>query len=196
MAAKKKSAKKAVKKTVKKVLKKASKKPVLKATKPPTQPSKSQVQIGKPVGDFILPCTGGKEIQLAHLKGKNIVLYFYPKDDTPGCALEGKAFTQLHSAFASKDTEVFGISRDSLESHEKFKKKYSYSIDLLSDVNEKLCRRFGVIQPKNMYGRTIIGVVRSTFVIDKKGILRHEWRKVSVDGHAEEVLDFVSGMAD
>lgn len=173
----------------KKVVKTASKKKVTKAAAP--KASKPAVALGKPVGSFSLLSTGGKEINLAEMKGKNIVLYFYPKDDTPGCTLEGKDFTRLHPDFSSTETEVYGISRDTLESHEKFKNKYCYSIDLLSDEDEKLCRHFGVIRPKNMYGKTVIGIERSTFVIDKDGVLRREWRKVKVDGHAAEVLDFV-----
>ncbi len=178
--------KKAPKKAVSKKL--AAKKP---AAKKIAKPSKPAVALGKPVGSFSLVSTGGKEINLAEMKGKNVVLYFYPKDDTPGCTLEGKDFTRLHPDFSSTETEVYGISRDSLESHEKFKNKYCYSIDLLSDADEKLCRHFGVIKPKNMYGKTVIGIERSTFVIDKDGVLRREWRKVKVDGHAAEVLDFV-----
>jgi thioredoxin-dependent peroxiredoxin len=185
------SAKKSVKsgKSVKKVKKGPAKKKAVKAAAP--KASKPAVKLGKPVGSFSLFSTGGKEINLAEMKGKNIVLYFYPKDDTPGCTLEGKDFTRLHPDFSSTETEIYGISRDSVESHEKFKNKYCYSIDLLSDEDEKLCRHFGVIRPKNMYGKTVIGIERSTFVIDKDGVLRREWRKVKVDGHAAEVLDFV-----
>ena len=200
-----KKAKKTIKKVAKKTTKKASKKVVdgtsskgmsngsastsAKVTKKPTV--KAAVSVGKPIGNFLLNSTGGKQIDLLNLRGKNVVLYFYPKDDTPGCTLEGKDFTRLHSDFNSNNSEVYGVSRDSVESHEKFRNKYCYSIDLLSDADEKLCKHFGVIKPKNMYGRMVIGIERSTFVIDADGILRREWRKVSVDGHAAEVLDFV-----
>jgi len=191
----KKSAKKAVNKPRKKTAQKGASKSASKSIKKPAikleKGSRPAVSVGQSVGDFSLKSTGGKEVSFNSLKGKNIVLYFYPKDDTPGCTLEGKDFTKLHQQFNSTDTEVFGISRDSVESHEKFKNKYGYSIDLLSDADEKLCRHFGVIKPKNMYGKMVIGIERSTFVIDKDGVLRREWRKVKVDGHADEVLDYV-----
>ncbi len=164
---------------------------VMTASQPASQP---KVKLGQPIKAYALAATGNQEVDLANLKGKNVVLYFYPKDDTPGCTLEGKEFTRLKNDFESANTTVYGISRDSVESHEKFKDKYGYTIDLLSDGEEKLCNEFGVIQPKNMYGKISMGIERSTFVIDKDGVLRREWRKVSVPGHADEVLDFVKSL--
>jgi peroxiredoxin Q/BCP len=181
------------KKSTLKTVKTKSKSKTASAKKPTVKKkvAKSAVIVGKEIGSFLLNSTGGKQIDLSNLKGKNIVLYFYPKDDTPGCTIEGKDFTRLHDSFTSANTEVYGISRDSVESHEKFRNKYCYTIDLLSDADEKLCKHFGVIRPKNMYGKMVIGIERSTFVIDSSGKLVREWRKVRVDGHADEVLDFV-----
>jgi peroxiredoxin Q/BCP len=161
----------------------------------PTRITKPRISVGKPMKKLSLPATGGTQLDLEKLKGRNVVLYFYPKDDTPGCTLEGQDFSRLKNEFSNANTEVYGISRDSLESHEKFKKKYDYTIDLLSDSDQKLCNYFGVIKPKNMYGKKVIGVERSTFVLDKEGVLRREWRKVKVDGHANEVLEFVKKLS-
>lgn len=151
----------------------------------------SKIQVGKPVPNFKLGATNGKEISLESLRGKNVVLYFYPRDDTPGCTTEGCGFRDRHGDFKKAGAIVLGASRDSLDSHEKFRAKYEFPFDLLSDGDEKLCRLFDVIQEKNMYGKKIMGVERSTFLIDKQGILRHEWRKVKVDGHVDEVLEAV-----
>ncbi len=145
--------------------------------------------------DTKLDVTGGSITQLKNLKGQNIVLYFYPKDDTPGCTAEGKDFTGLIRKFESANTRVLGVSRDSLSSHDKFKKKYNYKLDLISDTEEVLCRFFDVIKEKNMYGKKVFGIERSTFVLDKKGKLVKEWRKVKVPGHAKEVLEFVKTLA-
>lgn len=150
-----------------------------------------KVRIGKPVPNFQLPATGGKTIALADLKGKNVVLYFYPRDNTPGCTLEGRNFSDYHAGFAALSTVILGVSRDSMASHESFKSKQDYNFDLLSDPNEELCRLFDVIRLKNMYGREVMGVERSTFLIDKNGVLYQEWRKVKVDGHVDEVLEAV-----
>ena len=150
--------------------------------------TKSISKIGSKVPDFQLKSTDGKVFKLSDYKGQKVVLYFYPKDATPGCTLEGLDFTKLHKKFAKKNTQIFGISKDSFESHCKFKNKQKFSIDLLSDVDGKACEIFDVIHEKNMYGKKMMGIVRSTFVIDEKGKLSHEWRKVKVDGHAEEVL--------
>ena len=138
-----------------------------------------------------LSATGNKTLCLRDFTGDNLVIYFYPKDDTPGCTAEGEDFTRLYKKFRSYNTHIFGVSRDSLSSHEKFKKKYAYCFDLISDPNEKLCRAFDVIKEKNNYGKKVMGVERSTFVLSKKGVLVREWRKVRVPGHAQEVLDFV-----
>lgn len=191
----KKPAKKAAKKTVKKSAKKsAAKKSAAKkmSTKAPAgKIYKAAVTVGKELPDLTLPSTGGSEVSLVGLRGKRVVLYFYPKDSTPGCTIEGRDFTRLHEEFKATNTEVFGISRDSLKSHDKFKECESYSIDLLSDEKEEACKLFGVIKMKNMYGKQVRGIERSTFVIDQDGRLVKEWRGVSVPGHAEEVLSYV-----
>lgn len=145
--------------------------------------------VGKAVPDFELPATGDRSIRLSSLKGQNIVLYFYPKDNTPGCTLEGQDFRNLHAKFKRANTVVLGISRDSVKSHEGFKIKQEFPFDLLSDEEERACKIFDVIKPKNMYGKQVMGIERSTFLIDTKGILRQEWRKVKVEGHAAEVLE-------
>ncbi|MCB0366782.1 MAG: peroxiredoxin [Bdellovibrionaceae bacterium] len=152
------------------------------------------VKLGKKVRDFTLPATGNKTINLQGLKGKLVVLFFYPKDSTPGCTIEGREFTQLHKQFSGKNAEVFGVSRDSMKSHENFKSKQSYSVDLLSDADEELCDLFGVIKMKNMYGRQVRGIERSTFLIDENGVLVKEWRGVKAEGHAQEVLRFLTGL--
>jgi thioredoxin-dependent peroxiredoxin len=151
----------------------------------------STVAIGKKIPAFRLPATGERELALADLKGKSVVLYFYPKDDTPGCTIEGQDFRDYHKAFEKAGAVVLGVSRDSVASHEKFKAKFEFPFELLSDGDETLCRMFDVIREKNMYGRKVMGVERSTFLIDGQGVLRHEWRKVKVPGHVEEVLEAV-----
>jgi thioredoxin-dependent peroxiredoxin len=143
------------------------------------------------VSDFSLPATGGKPFQLSAAKGKPIVLYFYPKDSTPGCTTEAEQFRDLHQQFAKLGCKIYGISRDSLKSHENFKAKLKLPFELLSDSEELACNLFGVIKMKNMYGKQVRGIERSTFVIDPKGILTGEWRGVKVAGHAQAVLDFV-----
>jgi peroxiredoxin Q/BCP len=156
--------------------------------------SRAKVTVGRVVPDIALPATGGKTVGLQDLRGRHLVLYFYPKDATPGCTLEGRDFSRLADEFKAADAEVFGVSRDSLKSHENFKSKQGYRIDLLSDVDEKLCALFGVIKMKNMYGRQVRGIERSTFVIDRAGKLMKEWRGVKVPGHAEEVLAYVRSL--
>ena len=148
-------------------------------------------RLNRVVGDFSAEATGDKTIRLKDLRGKHVVLYFYPKDATPGCTTEGRDFGALHPKFKRQKTEILGVSRDSVASHEKFKEKQGFPFDLLSDPDEKLCRKFDVIKEKNMYGRKVLGIERSTFLIDADGKLRREWRKVKVKGHAEEVLDAV-----
>jgi peroxiredoxin Q/BCP len=147
-----------------------------------------KIAIGKKVPDFSLPTTGGRQVRLSSLKGRDVVLYFYPKDDTPGCTLEGKDFRDLHARFMRKGAVILGVSRDSLASHEKFCGKYDLTFDLLSDADEKLCKLFDVIKMKNMYGKKVRGIERSTFLIDGEGVLQQEWRRVKVEGHAAEVL--------
>ena len=141
------------------------------------------------VGDFTADATGDQKIRLKDLRGKNVVIYFYPKDSTPGCTTEGRDFSALHDRFKRAKTVIFGVSRDSIASHEKFKARQGFKFDLLSDPDEKLCRKFDVIHEKTLYGRKFMGVVRSTFLIDAEGKLRNEWRGVKVKGHAEEVLE-------
>ena len=143
------------------------------------------------VRDFALPSTGGNEFRLSAVKSRRLVLYFYPKDNTPGCTTEGAQFRDLHSRFRDTGCLVYGISRDSLKSHERFKAKMGFPFELLSDENEKVCNQFGVMKMKNMYGRKVRGIERSTFVLDRDRIIRREWRGVKVPGHAQEVLDFV-----
>ncbi|MDX1250771.1 MAG: peroxiredoxin [Gammaproteobacteria bacterium] len=154
----------------------------------------SNIAIGKPVPDFGLPATGGKTINLSSLKGKHVVLYFYPKDNTPGCTREGQDFRDHYEEFSRFDTVILGVSRDSLNSHEKFKEAQGFQFDLLTDDDEHLCKLFDVIKLKNMYGKEVMGIERSTFLIDKKGVLRREWRKVKVEGHVAEVLEALTAL--
>jgi len=146
------------------------------------------------VANFTADATRDKKIQLKELRGKNIVIYFYPKDSTPGCTTEGRDFSALHAKFRRQKTVIFGVSRDSLASHEKFREKQGFLFDLISDPDEKLCKQFDVIQEKSLYGRKFMGVVRSTFLIDNNGKLRQQWRGVKVKGHAEEVLAAVKAL--
>ncbi len=146
------------------------------------------------VADFTADATRGKTIRLKELRGQNVVLYFYPKDSTPGCTTEGRDFSALHARFRRQNTVIFGVSRDSLASHEKFRDKQGFKFDLISDPDEKLCKKFDVIHEKSLYGKKFMGVVRSTFLIDADGKLRGEWRKVKVKGHAEEVLEAVKAL--
>jgi len=147
--------------------------------------------LNQPVPDFQLPATSGKTFQLSDYVGKNLVIYFYPKDSTPGCTTQGIQFRDAYADIQRQNTEVFGISRDNLKSHENFKAKFTFPFELLSDTEELACTLFGVMKMKNMYGKQVRGIERSTFVIDKKGTLVKEWRGVKVDGHAAEVLNFI-----
>jgi peroxiredoxin Q/BCP len=144
------------------------------------------------IADFSLPSTGNQTFILSGARGKHLVIYFYPKDDTPGCTTEAQQYRDLYPKFKKANCEVVGISRDSLKSHEKFKAKFTLPFALLSDADETVCELFGVIKLKNMYGKQVCGIERSTFVFDKDGILRREWRGLKADGHAQEVLDFVT----
>lgn len=139
--------------------------------------------------DFKCPATGDKKIELKTLRGKKVVLYFYPKDNTSGCTTEAEEFRDLHAKFRRAGTVILGVSRDSLASHEKFRDKLKLPFDLLSDADETLCRKYDVIREKTLYGRKFMGVERSTFLIDEQGKLRREWRRVKVKGHAADVLD-------
>ncbi len=149
----------------------------------------AKASIGKKVPDINLPATGEKDIKISDLKGNNVVLYFYPKDSTPGCTREGQDFRDNHLKFKRRNTIVLGVSRDSIKSHEKFREKQQFPFELISEHEEKLCALFDVIKMKNMYGKQVRGIERSTFLIDKNGNLAKEWRKVKVDGHVEEVLE-------
>ena len=150
--------------------------------------------LGKPVPDFSLPSTGGATFRLSDARGAKLVLYFYPKDNTPGCTLEGAGFRDHHKDFRRAGAEVFGISRASVKSHEGFKAKMKFPFELLSDEDETVCSRFKVMKLKNMYGRKVRGIERSTFVVDGRGVLAREWRGVKVPGHVEEVLNFVKAL--
>ena len=147
-----------------------------------------------PVPDFSAASTGGKTFTLSAHKGKSVVIYFYPKDDTPGCTTEGQQFRDLYPEFTRLGAEIVGVSRDTLASHEKFKAKMSFPFELLADTDEAMCTMFGVMKMKNMYGKQVRGVERSTFLIDKDGVLKHEWRGVKVPGHVDAVLAAVKAL--
>jgi peroxiredoxin Q/BCP len=150
--------------------------------------------LGKKIKNFKLPATGDKTISLSELKGKNVVLYFYPKDSTPGCTIEGQEFRDAKAKFSRQNTIVLGVSRDSIKSHENFSAKQKFNFDLLSDADEALCKAFDVIKMKNMYGKQVMGIERSTFLIDANGVLKQEWRKVKVKDHVAEVLAAVKAL--
>lgn len=147
--------------------------------------------LNQSVTDFELPATSGVTFKLSNYQGKTLVIYFYPKDNTPGCTTQGIQFRDSYAAFKAANAEIVGVSRDNLKSHENFKAKFSLPFELLADTEELACGIFGVIKMKNMYGKQVRGVERSTFIIDKNGQLIREWRGVKVDGHAQEVLDFI-----
>ena len=146
------------------------------------------------IPDFTLPATSGTLFRLSEQHGKIVVIYFYPKDSTPGCTTEGQNFRDLHDQFLAAGAVVLGISRDSLKAHENFKAKQSFPFELGSDTDEAVCTLFDVIKQKMMYGKACRGIERSTFVIDRDGVLRREWRGLKVAGHAQEVLDFVKSL--
>ena len=149
--------------------------------------------IGQTAPDFSLPSTGG-DVTLSELRGQHVVLYFYPKDSTPGCTTEGSDFRDAYTDFQAAGAIVLGVSRDSLASHQRFKEKLGFPFELISDKDETLCRLYDVIKMKNMYGRQVMGIERSTFLIDKDGVLRNEWRKVKVAGHCAAVLEAVRAL--
>ena len=151
--------------------------------------------IGKKVPDFSISATGEATFRLSDHKGRPVVLYFYPKDNTPGCTTEGMDFAESHARFKRAGAVIFGVSRDSLKSHEGFKSKMGFPFELISDPDEALCQQFGVIKMKNMYGKQVRGIERSTFVIDGSGVLRREWRGVKVPNHVADVLAFVQSLA-
>jgi len=146
------------------------------------------VELNTPVADFTADATSGLSVQLSALKGQQVVIYFYPKDSTPGCTTEGQGFRDHYPAFQAANTVVFGVSRDGMKSHENFKCKQAFPFELISDKDESVCQLFDVIKLKKLYGKEYLGVDRSTFLIDKEGVLRHEWRGVKVPGHVEAVL--------
>ena len=155
---------------------------------------KGSITVGKPVPDFSLPSTGKAPFRLKEHKGSPVVLYFYPRDNTPGCTLEGQDFQRLLPAFKRSGARVFGISRDTIAAHGKFCDKFGFTFELLSDEDGETCRLFDVIREKNMYGRRVLGIERSTFLVDATGKLAREWRKLKVEGHAEEVLEAVKSL--
>lgn len=147
--------------------------------------------VGKKIPAFSLPATGEKTVSSKDLLGRDYVLYFYPKDNTPGCTQEGQDFRDQYAKFKRRQVAVFGVSRDTVKSHERFKEKFGFPFDLLSDSDEKLCSMFDVIKLKNMYGKRVRGIERSTFLIGADGKLRNEWRKVKIAGHVDEVLEAI-----
>ena len=147
------------------------------------------VKVGNEIPAFRGEGTGGSTIASKDLAGSRFVLYFYPRDDTPGCTTESKDFRDLHAKFKRKGVSIIGVSRDTLKSHERFKEKLGFPFELIADPDQTICNLFGVMKDKNMYGKKVRGIERSTFLVDEKGVLLREWRKVKVDGHAQEVLD-------
>ncbi|MDF2490933.1 MAG: hypothetical protein K0S77_3555 [Pseudomonas sp.] len=152
------------------------------------------VALDQPVADFQAQATSGQAVSLAGLAGRQVVLYFYPKDSTPGCTTQGQGFRDQYAAFQAANTEVIGVSRDGLKSHENFKAKQGFPFELVSDKDEALCQLFDVIKLKKLYGKEYLGVDRSTFLIDKHGVLRQEWRGVKVPGHVDAVLAAAQGL--
>ncbi len=151
--------------------------------------------LNQPVTDFELPATSGKTFKLSDYLGKTLVIYFYPKDSTPGCTTQGMQFRDHYAEFQAANAEIVGVSRDSLKSHENFKAKFTFPFELLADTEELACGIFNVIKMKNMYGKQVRGIERSTFVIDQNGVLVKEWRGVKVDGHVQQVLDFIQTLS-
>lgn len=152
----------------------------------------SQVALGEKVPDFEVPSTGDKNFRLSDYQGKNVLIYFYPKDNTPGCTTEGQNFRDSIDFFNEHNTVIVGVSRDSLPKHENFKEKQCFPFELLSDEDEAICKLFDVIKLKKLYGKEHLGIERSTFLIDNKGVLQHEWRKVKVKQHLDEVKEVVA----
>jgi len=147
------------------------------------------VSVGKRVENFILPATGDQNLSLSDFSGRSLIIYFYPKDNTSGCTREGEDFRDLYTQFTDAGADILGVSRDSVKTHENFRNKHQFQFHLLSDSEELLCKQFDVIHQKKLYGRTYMGIERSTFLINPDGVLEREWRKVRVPGHAQAVLD-------
>lgn len=146
------------------------------------------VTLGQPVPDFTAQATSSTTVKLSELKGRKVVLFFYPKDNTPGCTSEGQAFRDLYDQFKASDTLIFGVSKDSMKAHDNFRAKHGFPFELICDQDGSLCQLFEVVKLKQMYGKEYLGIERSTFLIDSNGILQHEWRKVRIKGHVEDVL--------
>jgi peroxiredoxin Q/BCP len=153
------------------------------------------VSVGKRVKNFSLPATGDQNLSLSDFSDRKLVIFFYPKDNTPGCTREGQEFRDSYPRFSAAGADILGVSRDSVKTHENYRNKHGFPFHLLSDSEEQLCKLFDVIHEKKLYGRTYMGIERSTFLIDEKGILRQEWRKVRVPGHVEAVLDVLKTLA-
>lgn len=153
-----------------------------------------QAELNHPVPDFVVQATSMKDVVLSALRGWNVVLFFYPKDNTPGCTTEGLDFRDAYEEFKKNRTLIFGVSKDTLKSHEHFKCELALPFELICDSDGKLCKLFDVIRPQNLLGKQIMGVDRSTFLIDRNGVLRQEWRKVRVTGHVEEILETVEAL--
>jgi len=147
------------------------------------------VSVGKRVKNFTLPATGDQNLSLSDFKGRSLIIYFYPKDNTPGCTREGQDFRDLYPRFTEAGADILGVSRDSVKTHDNYRNKHGFPFQLISDKEELLCRQFDVIKEKKLYGRTYMGIERSTFLLDADGVLQHEWRKVRVPGHAEAVFE-------
>jgi peroxiredoxin Q/BCP len=147
------------------------------------------VSVGKRVENFTLPATGNQDLSLSDFSGRSLIIYFYPKDNTPGCTREGQDFRDLYTQFTKAGADILGVSRDSVKVHENFRNKHQFPFHLLSDSDELLCKQFDVIHEKKLYGRTYMGIERSTFLINPQGVLIQEWRKLRVPGHAQAVLD-------
>lgn len=172
----------------------AKKAPVVQSAPVKSSGGSGKIAVGKKIPAFSSLITGGGSWKSSEAAGKNLVIYFYPRDNTTGCTAEGEAFRDLAPAFKKANTVILGVSTDSIASHDKFKAKYQFPFELLSDPEQALCQLFGVIQEKSMYGRKFMGVERSTFLIDASGVLRQEWRKVKVPGHAAAVLEAVKSL--
>ena len=153
------------------------------------------VCIGKRVENFTLPATGDQNLSLNDFKGRILIIYFYPKDNTSGCTREGQDFRDLYAQFTAAGADILGVSRDSVRTHDNFRNKHEFPFHLLSDSEEALCKQFDIIHEKTLYGRKYMGIVRSTFLIDGDGVLQQEWRKVRVPGHAQAVLDAVKALS-